>query len=89
MLDPEEQAILESVERGEWKTVGNVEQEFQRYQRYAQAQLEAMKTVQIELPASDLQSLTALSQQAGVPLTSLMASVLHQYAASQLDQGLG
>ena len=85
-LDAEEKAILESVELGEWQPVINVEQEIQRYQHYAQAEGQTTASVSIELPASDLQSLMALSQQAGVPLKALMTSVLHQYAASQLDR---
>lgn len=88
-LNAEEQAILESVDLGEWRPVENMKQEIQRYQRYAQAQMEAVETVQIKLPVIDFQALTALSEQAGVPVTSLIASVLHQYAASQLAQGLG
>lgn len=37
-LNPEEQTILESVERGEWEPVKNMAQEIQRYQSYAQTQ---------------------------------------------------
>jgi len=37
-LDPEEQDLLDSYERGEWRSVPNLEQEMQRYQQAAQAQ---------------------------------------------------
>ncbi|MEO1396576.1 MAG: hypothetical protein AAFV90_27125 [Cyanobacteria bacterium J06634_5] len=80
-LNPEEQAILESVERGEWEPVENMAQEIQRYQSYAQTQ--HIETVSISLPSKDLQTLQTLSQQSGVTLDSLIASVLRQYAAGQ------
>lgn len=35
-LDAEEQAILESVELGEWQSVPNAVAEIDRYRRYAQ-----------------------------------------------------
>jgi hypothetical protein len=34
-MTPEEQDILESVERGEWQSVPKVQQEIERYQSYA------------------------------------------------------
>ena len=35
-LDPEEQDLIDSIERGEWQSVPNLPQEIERYQRYAQ-----------------------------------------------------
>jgi len=37
-INPAEQSILESAERGEWEPVKNMAQEIQRYQSYAQTQ---------------------------------------------------
>jgi hypothetical protein len=37
-LDPEEQDLLDSYERGEWQSVPFLDQEMQRYQQAAQAQ---------------------------------------------------
>jgi hypothetical protein len=36
-LEDYEQDILDSVERGEWQSVPNLQQEIDRYQRHAQA----------------------------------------------------
>lgn len=60
-LDPEEQAILESVENDEWNSVPDRLREIQRYQSYAQAHVAelsaGLEEVKIELPADDLRSL--------------------------------
>ena len=38
-LDKEERDILESFERGEWKSVPNLEEEIKKHQTYAQNML--------------------------------------------------
>ena len=77
----EEQEILESVENGEWRSIPNVQQEIQRYQRYAQETI--LEIVNIEIPTSDLQSWQSIAQQTNTSVSSLMANVLHQYIVRQ------
>ena len=77
----EEQEILESVENGEWQSIPNVQQEIQRYQRYAQETI--LEIVNIEIPTSDLQSWQSIAQQTNTSVSSLMANVLHQYIVRQ------
>jgi predicted DNA binding CopG/RHH family protein len=81
-LDPEEQAILESVENDEWHPVPEMMQEIQRYQRYAKAHLSGLEEVKIEIPVGDLRSLQALAQQSGLSVPTLVASVIHQYVTN-------
>ena len=84
-LDAEEQALLDSVELGEWQSIPHVTEEIERYQRYAQAQVNALESVSIELPSSDLQALQAFAQQSGSSVSALMATVLHQFIASRQE----
>lgn len=84
-LDAEELAILESAELGEWQSVSDVAQEIKRYQRDAQAQVNALESINVELPASDLQALREVAQQADISLSLLMATVLHQFVASRQE----
>jgi predicted DNA binding CopG/RHH family protein len=80
-LDLEEQEILESFENGEWQSIPNVAQEIQRYQSYAQAA--HLESLNIELPASDFQSLRILAEQTDTSVALLVANVLHQYVVHQ------
>jgi len=86
-LDPEEQAVLESVENDEWNSVPDRLPEMQRYQSYAQfhvVELSAgLEEVKIELPAGDLRSLQVLAQQAGLSVPIFVASVIHQYITTR------
>jgi predicted DNA binding CopG/RHH family protein len=81
-LDPEEQAILESIENDEWHPVPEMMQEIERYQRYVRSHLLGLEEVKIEIPVGDLRSLQAIAQQAGLSVPTLVASVLHQYVTS-------
>jgi predicted DNA binding CopG/RHH family protein len=84
-LDAEEQAILESVELGEWQPVSDVTQELERYSTYAQAQLSGLAAVSLELPTSDLQRLQSFAEELGVSVSLLMATVLHQFVVSRQE----
>jgi predicted DNA binding CopG/RHH family protein len=81
-LEVEEQALLESVELGEWQSVPDVTQELERYQNYAQSQVDGWEPVSLELPTSDLQRLRAVAQESGVSVSRLMAAVLHQFVVT-------
>lgn len=82
-LDAEEQAILESVENDQWQSVQTVKQEIERYQHYAQGQIDAMEEVRVELLARDVRSLQTLAERSGISVSLLVASVIHQYVANQ------
>jgi predicted DNA binding CopG/RHH family protein len=82
-LNAEEQALLESVELGEWQSIVDLPQEILRYQQYAQSQINELEAVSIELPIDDLQTLRAIAQQANTSVDLLMASILHQYVANR------
>jgi len=84
-LDAEEQAILQSVELGEWQSIANVTQELERYRDYAQAQEIGLEAVSLELPTSDLQRLRAFAEESGVSVSLLMATVLHQFVVSHQE----
>ena len=82
-LNTEAAAILASVELGEWQSVPDINQEIERYQRYAQTQANRLASFNIELSASDLESLETIAQQSGVSVSLLMSTVLHQFIVSR------
>jgi hypothetical protein len=84
-LTPDEREILESVERGEWRSVPNLEQAIKRYQSYAQAQLGELQEIKIELPSQDIQFLQALANETETSLTVVITNLLHQFVVRNLD----
>ena len=82
-LDKEEQDILDSFERGEWKPVANRRQEIARHVAYARNTLAKDRRVNIRISSKDLEELQAIAVEDGMPYQTLMASVLHRFASGR------
>ena len=88
-LDPEEQDILDSFERGEWKPVANRSREIARHVQFAKNTLAKDKRVNIRISSKDLEQLQTIAVEDGLPYQTLMASVLHRYVAGRLVETTG
>ena len=82
-LDDYERELLESVERGEWQSIANLQEEIERYQRHAQAYMQSIQKITLELPSSDVASLQELATSSGVSIPLLVSNIIHQYVGSQ------
>ena len=83
-LDDEERDLVESVERGEWKSVRNLKQEIKKHQQYAQNTLRKDKRVNIRISSRDLEALQSKAVEDGIPYQTLMGSVLHRFVEGRL-----
>lgn len=83
-LDDEEKDIIESIERGEWKSVKNLEKEIKKHQQYARNTLRKDKRVNIRITSRDLEALQTRAVEDGIPYQTLMGSVLHRFIAGRL-----
>lgn len=77
-LDPEEEELLESVERGEWVSVPNFEQRKKELQQIARNTLNKTRNINIRLSERDLHKLKVKAAEQGIPYQTLAASILHQ-----------
>jgi len=78
-LTKEEQAILESVEQGEWRRVPESAKEIQRYRAAARGTLRKDKRVNIRMTERDLVRFQKKAAEEGWPYQTLISSVLHKY----------
>src|ERR1700722_9470193 len=85
-LDPEEKELLESVERGEWKTVDNAEEEAAFAREAAAHSLRKDERVTLRLSSGDLDRLKQKAAYKGLPYQTFIASVLHEYAAGHFKE---
>ena len=83
-LDKEEQEILDSFERGEWKTVPKVKTEIEKHKTYARNTLKKDKRVNIRISSKDLDEIQTLAIENGLPYQTLMSSILHRYVTGRL-----
>jgi predicted DNA binding CopG/RHH family protein len=85
-LDDEERDLIESVERGEWKSVKNLKEEIEKHRQYARNTLRKDSRVNIRISSRDLEALQARAVEDGMPYQTLMASILHRYVAGRLRE---
>lgn len=83
-LDKEEQELVESFEREEWRSVKAGEAEIERYREYARATFKKDMRVNIRMSRKDLEALQKRALEEGIPYQTLMASILHKYAGGCL-----
>lgn len=80
-LDKEEQELLESVERGEWKSVENPEKEAAFAKKAAANFLKKDQRITLRISSGDLNRLKQKAAYKGLPYQTFIASILHEYAA--------
>jgi len=80
-LDAEEQELLASVERGEWKSVKNLTQEMALAKKIAANTLRKNARITLRISDNDLAQLKQKAAYKGLPYQTFIASVLHEYAA--------
>jgi predicted DNA binding CopG/RHH family protein/uncharacterized DUF497 family protein len=85
-MDADEKELLDSVERGEWKSAGGGKRERTRYSRYAKATFRKDRRLNIRLSSKDLEAIQKRALAEGLPYQTLIASLLHKYAAGRLKE---
>ncbi len=85
-LDQDEMDLLESVERGEWKTVANLEDESAVAKEAAANFLRKDERITLRLSSGDLDRLKQKAAYKGLPYQTFIASVLHEYAAGHFKE---
>jgi predicted DNA binding CopG/RHH family protein len=83
-FDADEKALLESVERGEWKSAGGGKRERARFSRQAKATFKKDRRLNIRLSTKDLEAIQKRALAEGLPYQTLIASLLHKYASGRL-----
>ena len=83
-LSKEEKSLLDSVEKGEWKSVQGVKGRIKKYRKYAKATFRKDKRVNIRMSQKDLVDIQKKAIEEGLPYQTLISSVLHKFLAGRL-----
>ena len=83
-LDSEEQDLLDSFERNEWKTSDNVKAEIDFAKEAAGNYFRKDARINIRLTQNDLVKIKQLAAVEGMPYQTLISSLLHKYAVGYL-----
>ena len=83
-LDANEKEILESVERGDWRSAKGAKRNQARYARYARETFRKDRRLNIRISSKDLEAIQKRALEEGLPYQTLIASLLHKYASGRL-----
>ncbi len=82
-VDANEKDLLESVERGEWRSARGGKQE---QSRYARATFRKDRRLNIRLSSKDLEAIQKRALEEGLPYQTLISSLLRKYASGRLKE---
>jgi len=85
-IDANEKELLESAERSEWKSAGGGKRDRARFSRYAKATFTKDRRLNIRLSSKELEAIQKRALAEGLPYQTLIASLLHKYAAGRLKE---
>ena len=85
-MDADEKALLESLERGEWKSAKGGKRERARYSRYARAAFRKDRRLNIRRSSKVLEAIQERALAEGLPYRTRISSLLHKYAAGRLKE---
>jgi len=78
-LDKEEKDLLDSFEKGEWKSSSNLTDRKAELGDYARATIRKDKRLNIRISERDLKELQRIALREGLPYQTLISSILHKY----------
>ena len=85
-LDKQEQEILESLERGEWKSVKNLKEEIKKARAQAVATAKKDARMNLRLSRRDIIALKSKALEEGIPYQTLVAGIIHKYVEGRLKE---
>ena len=83
-LDIEEQKIMESLEKNNWKPVGDLESWKTLLSKTATDTLTKDQRINIRITRSDLENIKLKAVEEGLPYQTLVASIIHKYVTGRL-----
>lgn len=81
-LDEEEKELVESFEKGEWKSIDKKEQK--KYIKAAKESLAKNKRINISLTTKDFHDIQIKAIEEGIPYQTLISSLIHKFNKGEL-----
>ncbi len=85
-LDEYETDILQSVENGEWKSRGNIDNRIKELQSYIKNQKK--KAISIRVGENDIYELKKKALEIGLPYQNIIQMLIHQFASDKIKLSL-
>jgi predicted DNA binding CopG/RHH family protein len=84
ILNKDEIDMLESVEKGEWKSIGNIDERRQKLREFFGVSQENSNNINIELNKEDMEILMLKSSQIGLNYKEIIEKLVHNFAIGKI-----
>ncbi len=81
-IDKEEKEIIESYDKGEWKSIKKKDQKV--YVKAAKESISKNKRINIRLTTKDYHDIQVKAIEEGIPYQTLISSIIHKYNKGKL-----
>ncbi len=78
-IDQEEKDLMESIERDEWRSVSNFDEEKEKAVAAARNTLKKDKRINLRLTQKDYYQIQIRAIEEGIPYQTLISSLVHKY----------
>ena len=78
-FDKEEKILIESIEKGEWQSISDLQEEIERSKEIARATLRKDQRMNIRISKKDLDALKVRAIEEGIPYQTLVSRIIHKY----------
>ena len=83
-IEQDEKNILKDFEKGEFKSVDNLDEEMQLAKKAASHFMKRDNRINIRVSAADLNMVRRIAVQEGLPYQTLLASIIHKFVTGRL-----
>jgi predicted DNA binding CopG/RHH family protein len=84
--DSDEQKLIDSIDRNEWKSVMNLDEEIHKARKIARQTMAKDEKITIRISGRDLELLKTMAMDEGLPYQTMVTSVLHKYVTGKLKE---
>lgn len=78
-LNEEEKEFMDSIEKGEWESISNLQEEIERSKQIAKTTLRKDQRMNIRISKKDLEALKIRAIEEGIPYQTLVSRILQKY----------
>ncbi|MFQ6066798.1 MAG: antitoxin [bacterium] len=79
-----EKKLIDSIEKGEWRSISKLQEEIEKSKKIAKKTLRKDQRMNIRISKKDLNALKVKAIEEGIPYQTLISRLIHKYVSGSL-----
>ena len=79
-----EKKLIDSIEKGEWRSISKLQEEMEKSKKTAKETLRKDQRMNIRISKKDLNALKIKAIEEGIPYQTLISRLIHKYVSGSL-----